>query len=797
MSEDLLETCQFASPDPDLVVPTLTPCATHADLVCTLSRLIKAHSDLVSISGVIAAQAALSGLTANINAIRYSVKALEKDFIDQLAAQQTGCGEPPVLSLIGGSISLNVGGSFVDPGATAVDVEDGDISALITSSHNVNTAVAGSYTVTYSVTDSDGNTVTATRSVTVSAVPVDAPPVITVIGGTVSQQEGTPYADAGATALDPEDGDITGSIVVVSTVNTSVPGAYTVTYTVTDSGGNTVQAVRDVNITAIVDEPPVISLVGPTPYGLVIVEGGVLVDPGATALDPEDGDITGSIIADDSGVDVNVPGVYSITYTVTDSGGNTVISSRSVEVVAAGYYASPTGLPGNPGTFESPWDIQSALETQTIPAGETLYLKPGTYFARPASGANSLASVDYPGQTVNAYEVNHSDITIRPYGVTCDDPYPVTLQFGLIVKGDNTTIEGFRATNPTTFPLPQPAPAGSPYPGFPAAAPAGWAYWESGGHFKTDGAAPTTGITFRNNVVSGGSGGFSSFQCTALTLEGNIAFNVGWIAVDRRHGHPFYLQNPSNLLADLNTYRNNIASTSNRRDNSLSGSFAMHFYATTPDEQNWLVVDSYVKGSAIYQSDTGIAQNATYSNILGEAAAIGTSAGANGGDNMSWGRAANADDLLTLEDITYVNGRKVADNEIWTNLTQSNIRQVKTRADWYVTEMDQPPGFALTEVGTHVEAPIPDEYQFNVIDLKLAHAYIADFDDDGEVTIDLATGGFATVADEYCVYHYANPTVPVVSGSLSGGTTITLQIAETNSATGLLDSTDAYIIRLA
>jgi len=45
------------------------------------------------------------------------------------------------------------------------------------------------------------------------------------------------YVDAGATAADACDGDLTGNLSTSSNVDTSKTGAYGVTYTVTDSSG--------------------------------------------------------------------------------------------------------------------------------------------------------------------------------------------------------------------------------------------------------------------------------------------------------------------------------------------------------------------------------------------------------------------------------------------------------------------------------------------------------------------------------------------------------------------------------
>jgi hypothetical protein len=49
---------------------------------------------------------------------------------------------------------------------------------------------------------------------------------------------GDPYTDAGATAADTLDGDLTAKIVTTNPVDTAVIGNYTVAYNVKDSSGN-------------------------------------------------------------------------------------------------------------------------------------------------------------------------------------------------------------------------------------------------------------------------------------------------------------------------------------------------------------------------------------------------------------------------------------------------------------------------------------------------------------------------------------------------------------------------------
>ena len=77
-------------------------------------------------------------------------------------------------------------------------------------------------------------------------------PIITLIGeSTITLIQGTAYTDAGATANDNKDGDITSNIVVNSSVDVNTIGTYRVTYDVNDSAGNVAnQVVRTVRIDA-------------------------------------------------------------------------------------------------------------------------------------------------------------------------------------------------------------------------------------------------------------------------------------------------------------------------------------------------------------------------------------------------------------------------------------------------------------------------------------------------------------------------------------------------------------------
>ncbi len=76
-------------------------------------------------------------------------------------------------------------------------------------------------------------------------------PVLTLRGAAVVDvPSGGTYADAGATAEDNIDGDVTFSIIVSAAVNTALVGSYTVTYNVSDFAGNAATPItRTVNVT--------------------------------------------------------------------------------------------------------------------------------------------------------------------------------------------------------------------------------------------------------------------------------------------------------------------------------------------------------------------------------------------------------------------------------------------------------------------------------------------------------------------------------------------------------------------
>ena len=129
--------------------------------------------------------------------------------------------------------------------ASAFDAVDGAIATIINDAPGI--FPLGTTTVTFSATDSDGNTGTAQATVTVAD---QTAPLITLLGAaSITLNVGDPFTDPGAIASDNVDGALTPAIVTGGSVITGSVGLYTLTYDVSDSAANAaVQVIRNVSV---------------------------------------------------------------------------------------------------------------------------------------------------------------------------------------------------------------------------------------------------------------------------------------------------------------------------------------------------------------------------------------------------------------------------------------------------------------------------------------------------------------------------------------------------------------------
>ncbi|MDI3236409.1 DUF5011 domain-containing protein [Exiguobacterium antarcticum] len=221
-------------------------------------------------------------------------------------------------------VQINLGDKFnALAGISASDNNDGDLTPAIRVVGSVNVNKAGTYPLTYSITDQSGNLTSIKRKVTV----IDkVNPIFSGIKDIQINfgQDFNPLT--GISASDNSDGDLTSAIQVSGSVDVNKAGTYPLTYSVTDQSGNTVSASRTVIV--IDNVKPVISGATDVVAGL-----NTTFNPleGVSVSDNNDGDLTAEMKTTGS-VDTSVEGNYFVTYSVSDKAGNTMEIKRKVTV---------------------------------------------------------------------------------------------------------------------------------------------------------------------------------------------------------------------------------------------------------------------------------------------------------------------------------------------------------------------------------------------------------------------------------------------------------------------------------
>lgn len=189
----------------------------------------------------------------------------------------------------------------------------------------VNTNKIGRYELVYETENKIGMKKKITRIVTVIS---NEAPTIQLNGDEVEYVElnGT-FQEPGYQASDIEHNDLTDKVITTGYVNPKQFGIYVIHYEVTDKSGNKAKQSRKVIVKD--NQKPQLVLKGY--QAITLYEDEEYQDPGFTATDNIDKDITNQVITKNN--IKKKPGVYKVSYEVTDSSGNKVKKERQVYVI--------------------------------------------------------------------------------------------------------------------------------------------------------------------------------------------------------------------------------------------------------------------------------------------------------------------------------------------------------------------------------------------------------------------------------------------------------------------------------
>lgn len=116
-------------------------------------------------------------ITREGDTITYTVKDSSGNTASVQRTILYGDVDAPVITLKGeSSMTITAGSVFEEPGYSAVDNRDGDVTSKVQVTGTVDPMVAGEYVLTYTVTDAAGNTASVDRKVTVE--PIKQPDIV-------------------------------------------------------------------------------------------------------------------------------------------------------------------------------------------------------------------------------------------------------------------------------------------------------------------------------------------------------------------------------------------------------------------------------------------------------------------------------------------------------------------------------------------------------------------------------------------------------------------------------------------
>lgn len=292
----------------------------------------------------------------------------------------------PTISLEGANpFRVVYGSEFQDPGYSAKDAIDGDLTDRVKITQTEDK-------VYYEVSDNTGNMAFAERQL----IWVDmTPPVLTLKGElkqTLSWDE--EYREEGFTAVDNHDGDISSRVERIADRDKIV-------YRVSDAAGNKAEAVRELYY--VDDVPPVITLNGDSYYSIGIGED--FWDPGFSAWDSKDGDLTDMVVVDGE-FDCWKMGTTTVEYSVTDAAGNRASVTRTLEVTLA-YTGDIYDVWPEPKTLYVTFDDGPGPNTYWVLDILDRHNAKATFFVCGTAYADAIADIVDQGHAVGVHCFTH------------------------------------------------------------------------------------------------------------------------------------------------------------------------------------------------------------------------------------------------------------------------------------------------------------------------------------------------------------------------------------------------------
>ena len=309
---------------------------------------------------------------------------------------------PPVVTAPK-SITKEATGALTAVALGSATVTDNVSTNLTATANPVGPYAVGVHTITWTATDAAGNIGTATQTVTVTdttAPSITAPANIT--------QPATAALTAIALGTPTGVSDLTSTPTVQNNAPTGgfPVGTTTVTWTAIDAYNNSATATQTVtvtdNVAPVVTAPTSVSLLDTDTAGVSAFLNG------ATATDNIDGTLT---------VTNNAPatlplGTTTVTFSATDSSGNTGTATASVTLTAAGTATNPPVQV----TVLSAYDY--ILQTSGTPIANAVVVVDGVEYPTDTSGIAFVPGLDVGVHDVHVFASGYTWQSI--YGFTSD-----------------------------------------------------------------------------------------------------------------------------------------------------------------------------------------------------------------------------------------------------------------------------------------------------------------------------------------------------------------------------------------